>query len=858
MTDLTGPGSGSTRPPARSWPTAWACSECAPPSGCRGAFARGGRAPRGTSPGPGLAAAPGGCQRPGPAALGHLGPTRDDGALRVGGVDVRDLARDYGTPAYVLDEARRPGSRGGLRTRSRTAFDGRRRLLRRQGVPGTAVARWMVEEGLRLDVCTGGELAVALRAGVPPERIGLHGNNKCDAEIERAVAAGVGRVVVDSLDEIDRVAEAGRRHGRRVQRCCSGSPSASRRTPTSSSRPPTRTRSSASRWPAAQARKAVDRVLEHERGSTCAGCTATSARRSSTRRASRWRRTGSSTCTRSCPDELGVELPEIDLGGGFGIAYTTRRRPDAAGRAGRSGLAEIVVRECAALGVAVPRISVEPGRAIVGAVDLTLYEVGTVKAVELDGGLARTYVSVDGGMSDNIRTALYDADYSCTLASRSSGVPAGAVPGRRQALRERRHRGQGRVPAGRRAPRRPPRRAGTGAYCRSMASNYNHVPRPPVVAVARRAGPGARPPRDRGRPAGPRPRLARLVSPGPLGRWRGPGVRIAECGTLTWRTAARFPSTAHPRASPSKPADRWPLRGPSSRDRSARVQPERRVRRRARRHPAAGRPARLRRRRRAVARLLGEHAAELAARVGAPLELVGIAVRRLERRPAATEVPEELFTTDAEEPGQPGADIVIELMGGIEPARSLILRGDGAGASVVTANKALLATDGPTLYEAAADQRRRPLLRGRASPARSRSCARCASPSPATGTPRPRHRQRHHQLHPRQDGRRPAPASTRRSRRRRPWATPRPTRPPTSRASTPRPRRRSSRAGLPHPGHARPTSTARASPRSPRADVAAARAMGYVVKLLAICERVDLPARVALGQKGSRCGCTRR
>jgi diaminopimelate decarboxylase len=177
-------------------------------------------------------------------------------------------------------------------------------------------------------------------------------------------------------------------------------------------------------------------------------------------------------------DEHGVELPEIDLGGGLGIAYTSDDDPSTPVDIAVS-LAEIVRRECRAAGLAVPRLSVEPGRAIVGPTAFTLYEVGTVKPLE---GL-RTYVSVDGGMSDNIRTALYDAEYSVSLVSRASSaepvlsrvvgkhcesgdivvrdafLPADTAPGDLLA-----------VPA-------------TGAYCRSMASNYNHVPRPPVVAV---------------------------------------------------------------------------------------------------------------------------------------------------------------------------------------------------------------------------------------------------------------------------------------------------------------------------------------------------------------------------------------
>jgi diaminopimelate decarboxylase len=184
--------------------------------------------------------------------------------------------------------------------------------------------------------------------------------------------------------------------------------------------------------------------------------------------------------------ELGVTMPELDLGGGFGIAYTTQDDPSDPAQLAIE-MSKIVEHECRALGIEEPRLSVEPGRAIVGPAMCTVYTVGTVKRVELDGPQdaqpVRTYVSVDGGMSDNIRTALYDADYSCTLASRDSDAPpvlsrvvgkhceAGDVVVKDEFLP-----GDVRpgdllaVPA-------------TGAYCRSMASNYNHALRPPVVAV---------------------------------------------------------------------------------------------------------------------------------------------------------------------------------------------------------------------------------------------------------------------------------------------------------------------------------------------------------------------------------------
>src|SRR5690606_37037989 len=180
--------------------------------------------------------------------------------------------------------------------------------------------------------------------------------------------------------------------------------------------------------------------------------------------------------------ELGVEMPEMDLGGGFGIAYTTQDDP-ADPTALADGMRAVVADECARLGVGVPRLSIEPGRAIVGPSMCTVYTVGTVKQVTLDGGAQRTYVSVDGGMSDNVRTALYDADYSCTLASRTSSAPpvlsrvvgkhceAGDIVVKDEFL-----------PADV-APGDLLAVPGTGAYCRSMASNYNHALRPPVIAV---------------------------------------------------------------------------------------------------------------------------------------------------------------------------------------------------------------------------------------------------------------------------------------------------------------------------------------------------------------------------------------
>ena len=239
----------------------------------------------------------------------------------------------------------------------------------------------------------------------------------------------------------------------------------------------------------------------------------------------------------------------------------------------------------------------------------------------------------------------------------------------------------------------------------------------------------------------------------------------------------------------------------------------------------------------AVATKLVENADDLAARVGAKLELVGIAVRRPQRPRPDVPVDPSLFTADAEELVT-RADVVIEVIGGIEPARSLILRAMEHGASVVSANKALLAEDGPTLYAAADAARRRPLLRGGRGRARSRSCARSASRSPATtcaacsasSTAPPTSCSTRWTP--------PAPASPRPSSRRRPWATPRPTPPPTSRASTPPPRPPSSPASPSTPGSPSLDVHREGITEVTAGDIQAAKEMDCVVKLLAICEKV--------------------
>lgn len=411
-----------------------------------------------------------------------------DGRLTVAGVDAVSLAREFGTPAYVLDEEdfrmRASAFRDGFATSFGPVCGVADIYYAGKAFLCTAVARWVAEEGLFLDVCSGGELAVAQRAGFPGGRIGMHGNNKSLAEIEQALAYGVGRIVVDSFEEIERVADAARRLGVAAPVMVRVTVGVEAHTHEfiATGHEDQKFGFSLQGGQAAQAAQAVLRHDEHLQlrglhshiGSQIfdIGGFELAARRLIQLHAAICR-------------EHGIVMAEMDLGGGFGMAYTSQHTPLAPEEVGAQ-LADLLERELKAIGddrATWPRISVEPGRAIVGPSTFTLYEVGTVKDVDLGDGHSRSYVSVDGGMSDNVRTALYEADYSCTLASRRSTAPprlsrvvgkhceSGDIVVLDEYLPADLHPGDLiAVP-------------GTGAYCRSLSSQYNHTPRPPVVAV---------------------------------------------------------------------------------------------------------------------------------------------------------------------------------------------------------------------------------------------------------------------------------------------------------------------------------------------------------------------------------------
>ncbi len=405
-----------------------------------------------------------------------------NGELHLAGIPASSLAQDFGTPTFFLDEA-------AFRTRAIAWRDGLTAefgdkaghvFYASKAFTCTALAHWISELGIGIDVSTGGELAVALAGGIDPSNIEVHGNNKSLAEIDRAVSFGVNTIVMDSLYEIDRVADAARKHGKRQAVLIRLTPGIEAHTHESISTAHEDVKfgfsiASGAAWAAVEK---IATLPELElRGVHChigSQIFGTEAFEIAADRLLAF--------MAKYRDAFGVELPELDLGGGYGIAYLpseiTVEPSDVLPTIGKA------IREaCAKFSLALPSISIEPGRNIVGPTMFTLYEVGTVKDVVIEDGSVRKYISVDGGMSDNARTALYDAEYFACLAQRTSTaataqsrlvgkhcetgdiiirdiqLPSDVIPGDLIA-----------TPA-------------TGAYGRSMASNYNHVPRPPVVAV---------------------------------------------------------------------------------------------------------------------------------------------------------------------------------------------------------------------------------------------------------------------------------------------------------------------------------------------------------------------------------------
>ena len=406
-----------------------------------------------------------------------------NGELVIGGCKASSLAKEFGTPLFVIDETDFKSRIMGWKSALNSNFGNSAGEVyyASKSFVSVEVAKWISEAGIGIDVCTGGELAVALAANFPADRIEVHGNNKSEEEIRAAIEVGVAKIVIDSMQEIervDRIAKAANKVQKVLLRITPGV-EAHTHEAISTAHEDVKfgfSIASGAAWKAINAAQSAANIslegLHCHIGSQI------------------FENEGFILATKRLlelsakfRDEFKGELLELDLGGGYGIAYLAGDKTFDPNQV-MAALAKLVKSECNRHNLKVPKISIEPGRAIAGPTTTTLYEVGTTKDVELDGGKTRRYIAVDGGMSDNIRPGLYGAKYSALLANRTSSatainsrlvgkhcesgdiiirdidLPSDIAPGDILA-----------IPA-------------TGAYGRSMASNYNHMLKPAVISVA--------------------------------------------------------------------------------------------------------------------------------------------------------------------------------------------------------------------------------------------------------------------------------------------------------------------------------------------------------------------------------------
>ena len=384
----------------------------------------------------------------------------DDGRLSVGGVDLLDLVEEHGTPLFVYDEIH-------LRERCReavAAFDGRASYASKAFLC-KAMAALVREEGMGIDVSTGGELHVALAAGMPAADIVLHGNNKSTLELRRALEVGVGRIVVDSDDELDRI-EALVADGLRAPRVLL------RVTPgvEAHTHEYVMTGQDDTKFGFGLASGAAEAALRRAQTSRHVEVVGLHAHIGS----NIFLLSGfTKALEKLAPLVRAAALPELSIGGGLGVAYVEGEETPTFGE--WAGVLQQAARE---LDITAS-LHVEPGRSIAAGAAITLYRVGTIK--DLPG--IRTYVSVDGGMSDNPRPVLYGSGYEAFLprATHAERPMEATIVGK--------HCESGDVLV--RDAHLPADVAVgdvlatpvTGAYGHSMASNYNKVPRPPVLFV---------------------------------------------------------------------------------------------------------------------------------------------------------------------------------------------------------------------------------------------------------------------------------------------------------------------------------------------------------------------------------------
>ena len=412
--------------------------------------------------------------------LTFAGEGENGGVLAIAGCSGEKLVKEFGSPLFVIDQADFFLRAKSWRQVLDTSFGGGQLYYAAKSFICIEIAKWLKELKLGLDVCSAGELAVALAADFPASDIEFHGNNKSESEITTAINAGVGTIVIDSFDELTRVAEIAKSLKKTQKVYLRLTPGVDAHTHEFISTAHEDVKFGFSIASGA-ANEAIEKCMEQS-SLNLAGIHCHIGSQIFEVEGFKIAAQRLVAVLATFRDKYSKELAELNIGGGYGIAYTKDESgisPDVVIPA----IASVIKDECAKAKLAVPRISIEPGRAIVGPTTTTLYLVGTTKSVKLDSGSERRYISVDGGMSENIRPALYGAVYSAFLANRSStaelissrvvgkhcetgdiliseiNLPSDIKAGDLLA-----------IPA-------------TGAYGRSMASNYNHISRPAVITV---------------------------------------------------------------------------------------------------------------------------------------------------------------------------------------------------------------------------------------------------------------------------------------------------------------------------------------------------------------------------------------
>lgn len=401
----------------------------------------------------------------------------DQNHLETGGCDTVELAKEYGTPLYVMDEGRIRSNIRVYKEALDTFYQGKGKVyFASKALSCLYMYRIAKEEGIGVDVVSGGELYTALKAGFEPENICFHGNNKSYDELKMAVENGVGTIAADSFSELDTLNNLGKEYNKCVSVILRIKPGVEAHTHEFIS-----TGQIDSKFGFSLENGEADKVAIYAKGLSNILVKGIHCHIGSQIFDLEPFKLAARLMTEyyaKLKTEFNLPLTNLDLGGGFGISYVKEDNPIEYGKY-IEAVSEVIKTVCSEKGIELPHISMEPGRSIVGDAGITLYTIGNIKDIEN----VRKYVSVDGGMADNPRYIMYGAEYDGLLANRAGDEPretvtvcgkcceSGDIIMKDVCLPEAK---TGDILAV----------MSTGAYNYSMSSNYNRIPRPPIVMVS--------------------------------------------------------------------------------------------------------------------------------------------------------------------------------------------------------------------------------------------------------------------------------------------------------------------------------------------------------------------------------------